>query len=339
MHAVFLDGAAVKFVKILARGAHVDVKDIDLGVGVFVARQHRVLCGVHAADLRAVRLALFAAAVTARADTLHENDLFGVLAVGRAQELARGRACGVRQTLELERRDDVLRAIISILVEFLKADRLEAGRDYNGAVLFVDVFIPLLIVDRTRGADFRAEAAFAVFQHVAGVGVDDGDLRNGLRERNIDRASIVHAEIKLVRHLLHRAFFHACAAARTEVLVYKACFSFDLHAEIADKAADARDLAVGENADILVLRGVDHLRGQNARGAVERRECLVELCHLAADRRLLLDDVDGKSGFGDIECRLYAGNTAADDERALRDGCLARGERRVQMHLRDGGSR
>ncbi len=46
---------------------------------------------------------------------------------------------------------------------------------------------------------------------------------------------------------------------------------------------------------------LDHLGGQDAGGAVEGRERLVELGHVAADRRLALDQVDREAGVGELE--------------------------------------
>ena len=62
---------------------------------------------------------------------------------------------------------------------------------------------------------------------------------------------------------------------------------------------------------------------------------LVDLSHLTADGRLLLDDVDLKARISDIERGLNTCNTAADNERALCYGTLARDERRVQVNLCD----
>ena len=72
----------------------------------------------------------------------------------------------------------------------------------------------LLVVDRPGGADLRAHAALAVFEHVAVVGIDGRDLRHGLRKRDIDRAAVVHAEVKLVRNLLLRTLFRAQRRSR-----------------------------------------------------------------------------------------------------------------------------
>ena len=57
VNAVLLDRAAVELVEVLAGGTHVDVEHIHIGVRVLVADEHRVLGGVHAADLGAVLLA------------------------------------------------------------------------------------------------------------------------------------------------------------------------------------------------------------------------------------------------------------------------------------------
>ena len=69
---------------------------------------------------------------------------------------------------------------------------------------------------------------------------------------------------------------------------------------------------------------VDHLRGEDAGRAVQGREGLVQLGHLAADGGLLFDDVDLEARVGDVQRRLDAGDAAADDQRALGDGAFAR---------------
>ena len=108
--------------------------------------------------------------------------------------------------------------------------------------------------------------------------------------------------------------------------------------EIADEAADGFDLGIGIDVDFFVLRTVNHFRCQDARRAVERRERLVDLGHLAADGRLLFDDIDLKASLGNVQRRLDARDAAANDERALGDRAAARGQRRVQMYLGDGGA-
>lgn len=122
-------------------------------------------------------------------------------------------------------------------------------------------------------------------------------------------------------------------AAGAEVFFDVARLLLDGDVEVADKSLDGCDLRVGIDLYVLVLSRVDHLRGQDARRAVEGREGLVELRHLTADSRLCLDDVDRESGVGDVERGLDTRDTAAYNERALCDGRLAGGERRVEIDL------
>ena len=64
-----------------------------------------------------------------------------------------------------------------------------------------------------------------------------------------------------------------------------------------------------------MLADRDHLRREDAGGAVEGREGLVEHRHVAADGAGALDEVDLLAGVGDLERGLDAGDAAADDQR------------------------
>ena len=333
MHAVFFHGAAIELVEVLAGGTHVDIENIHLSVGVFIADEHGMLCRIHTADLGAILLALFRTGGAARADTLHKHDRMRMLAVGRTQQRAARRTRGVHETLELQRSDNILRLRIGIFVELLHGDRIEAGRHDDGAVFLLHELVFRLIVDCARTAHLGANAALAGFQHHAVLRVDGRDLRNSLCKRDIDRTAIVHAEVEFVGNLLLRAFFGAQTAAGADILFDIARLTLDSDIEIADKALDIRDLGIGEDADLLVLRHIHHFRCQNTGSAIERREGLVELCHFAADGGLGLHDVDGETGVGDVKRRLDTGNTAADNERPLGDGTFAGGKRCVEVDL------
>ena len=81
--------------------------------------------------------------------------------------------------------------------------------------------------------------------------------------------------------------------------------------------------------------GRDHPRGQDARRAVERRERLVELGHVAADRGLALDQVDREARVGDLERGRDAGDAAADDQGGRVDRHPDRLERRLLADAED----
>ncbi|OPZ68613.1 MAG: hypothetical protein BWY81_00779 [Firmicutes bacterium ADurb.Bin467] len=335
LDAVLLGGAAVELVEVLAGRAHVDVEHAHADVRVLLAHEHRVLRGVHAADLRAVGLALARVLGAARADALYEHDLVRVFAVRRAHELPLRGPGGVQDALELERCHDVGALLIRVLAEFLQRDWPESRRGDDRAVPALDHFIPLVVVDRAGGAYLLADAALAGPELDALARVDRRDVRDRLRERDVDRAAVVEPHVELVLALSRRALRDALGAAGAPVRVNIARLFANRHREISDEARDLLDLAVGEQLDVRALRGLDHLRRQYARGAVERRERLVELRHAAADRRRFLDDIDLVARLGDIERRLYARDAAADHERALRDRALPGRERRVFQHLRD----
>ena len=337
VHAVFLDGAAVELIEVLAGGAHVDIEHIYVRIGIFFAAEHGVLCRIHAADFGAIALALLRV-FAPRAHALDKNDRLRVRTIGRTKQRSARGACRVHETLKLQTRNNVRALRVSELVELRKIDGVKARRCDDCAVFALDDGILLLIINRARRADLGAHAALAVFEHVAVVGVNRRNLRNRLRKGDVNRAPGIEAEVKRVRDLFLRTLFRARAAAGANILVDKAGLAANFHVEIADEAAHLFDLRVGVDVNFFVLRAVDHFGGQNARCAVKRRERLVDLRHFAADGRLLLDDIDLKTGLRDIECRLNARDAAADDKRPLRDRAGAGGKRRVQLHLCNRGS-
>ncbi len=83
------------------------------------------------------------------------------------------------------------------------------------------------------------------------------------------------------------------------------------------------------------LADIDHLRGHDALGAVEGREGLGELGHVAADGGVPLDQHHLVAAVGDIEGRLDAGDAAADDQGPLGDRHGDRLELAVLLHPLD----
>ena len=69
----------------------------------------------------------------------------------------------------------------------------------------------------------------------------------------------------------------------------------------------------------------------------KRGEGLVELGHVAADRRLALDQVDVVAGVGQFEGGLQSGDAAADDQRRRIDLDLHRLQRPLVLHALGAG--
>ena len=319
------DGSAPEFVVAFAGGTGVHEEDVGLAVVDFMVVEHGVLGGVHAADFGAVGDPFFSGT---RADALYEDDLFRLLAVGGAQNLAAGRAGGRCQTLEGHAVDDVGDlAVTEFAVPFdlrafgLFADvvEVEAGGDDDGTDRFDDQLVLLLEVYGAWTADFLADAAFTGFEHGAVFAVDDRGVGYGLGKGDVDGRTHADVAVEFVGDLFLGAFGHADAAAGAFVFIDGAGPFLDRDLEVADVTFDEFDLGVGVELDLGVVGNVDHFGGHDALGTVQGREGLGELGHVAADGGLALDQDDFVAAVGDVEGRLDAGDAAADDEGSLGD--------------------
>ena len=248
---VLLDSAAIELVEVLTGSTHVDVEYVYLGIRIFFADKHSVLCGIHTAYLRAVGLALLV--VASRAYALHENDSVRVALIGGTEKCSAVRTCGIHKSLKLERSYNVGALVICKFVVFIEIYRVEAGRNNDSAVLLLDDSILLLVVDSTCRADLRADAALACFEHHAVIRVDSCDLRDSLSERDIYCRAVIESHIELVGDLFHRALFCTESAARTLCLVNIASLFLYLDSEVSDKALDVLYLAERVDSYLLIL--------------------------------------------------------------------------------------
>ena len=80
MYAVLLNRSSVELVKVLSGRSYVYIEYVYVCIGILFSCKHSVLCGIHAAYLRAVRLA--AAVVRTGAHALYKYDCMRMLAVG-----------------------------------------------------------------------------------------------------------------------------------------------------------------------------------------------------------------------------------------------------------------
>ena len=157
---------------------------------------------------------------------------------------------------------------------------------------------------------------------VLGDGVGVGD---GLRVELVDGLALAELLVVLVGDD-DGADRGALAAARAEVGVDEAGVVEDLGPEVAGLALEAGELGVGDDLDVEVPPGFDQLRRQRAHRAVVGGEGLVELRHVAAEGRRLLDEVDLVPALGEVERTLDAGDAATEDESSTgRGGTISPG--------------
>ena len=99
--------------------------------------------------------------------------------------------------------------------------------------------------------------------------VDDDDLGDRLRERDVDGLGRLQPLVKSIRSL-GRTLLDADLATDAGGPVDIRGFAADIHREVADVALDLVDLAVGQQLDVLVLGAVHHARREDTGRAVER---------------------------------------------------------------------
>ena len=286
---------------------------------------------IHAADFAAVALA--ATAHVTRAYAGNDNNLLRLLTGRRTNEMTFGRTCCVRQTLQLQRGDNILAGTVAIFTKLVERQRLKACCQYNRTVFFRNQLIGLRVINCSCRANLGADATFTGLELDAGLAVNNRHLRNGLCKGNIDCAAILQSHIEFARSFAGRTFFGTNAAAAAHISLHAACFFADCHIKITHKAAYAFYLAIGIERNIFMIRCIHHLRCQDAGRAVECREGFVELRHTAADCRLLLHNIYLVACFCNIQRRLNTGNTAADNQCALHYLAFARLQRSIKAHL------
>ena len=327
---ILLNRAPHEFIVAFPPGANIHVEDVRVAVMHFVLIEHRMLCGVHAADLRAILNSLSGVARTGAGD---EHNFFWYSSVGWTARFSKRRAGSGEKAFKLQPGQNVFVSAVTIFRKEGCLLDVEAGRNDNGTNLDVDHLILLVEVDRVRRAFGLAEFAFAVLEVRASCPVNDRLIRNSLRERNIDCAAQAEPRIELARNFLDGARRCALAAAGACPLVDALCLLPDACRKIADETGKAFHFCIGVERDVRMLRDFHHPRRQDALRTVKRWERLRQLGHMSADGRIVLDQDDFLSGVGDVERSLNAGDPSADHQRRFRDGDFDGKEGPVPLHF------
>ncbi len=159
-----------------------------------------------------------------------------------------------------------------------------------------------------RGLDRAVALAGGVALLVDHVGAGDG-----LRIQLVDGLALAEAFVVLVADR-DGADRDALAAARAHIGVDEARVVVHLGAEVAGLALETGELGVGDDLDVEVPAGFDQLRRQRTHRTVVGGEGLVELRHVAAEGRRLLDQIDLVPPLGQVEGTLDAGDASAQHE-------------------------
>jgi hypothetical protein len=132
-----------------------------------------------------------------------------------------------------------------------------------------------------------------------------------LRKETVYGSAVTHVLIELIRQA-HGTGRGTVSAPFTPVRHYVAGLLTDLDLEMAFPPPHFFYFAVRKNFYVWVLGRLQHLRGEDARGTVIGRKCLVELGHTAAYSGLTLDEVHFETRFGQVQGRLNPAYSATD---------------------------
>ncbi len=151
--AQFLPSAVIG-VKVLAKGAHVHLENVNLDAGHVFHGQHGFFGGVHAAYRRAIGMFL-----VSRTNALQEGDALWLRAVGRTLDVPQGRPRGAEHPLELHGRDDVGIAPVAPLWRLARIVELVAGGQHHCTDFQRLFLLNVVVVDRIGLAGIDAGKA------------------------------------------------------------------------------------------------------------------------------------------------------------------------------------
>ena len=131
---------------------------------------------------------------------------------------------------------------------------------------------------------------------------------------DVDGFPVDKSVLVLVGDVLHRALGETVAAARTLLGIDVPGLLQYGDFEVAGLSLDLLDLVVGQDVDVRVSGAVRHLRGEDTRGAVVRRERLVQTAHDASDGGVLLHQEDVYAAVCQIQGCLDSRDSSTDNQ-------------------------
>ena len=151
-----------------------------------ILQEHRVLYGVHAADVGAIGIPPFCRSGT---HALNESDGPGRFLIGGTNEVSVRGATGTDQAFELHGGDHVLVAAVTVFIQLGGIVDIDARRDNYGTDLNVYERIFIIVVDALLLAYLQALSAGDGVVSQAVLHVYQVRRRDRLRQLHIDGLS------------------------------------------------------------------------------------------------------------------------------------------------------
>ena len=207
MYSIFLCRSTIEFIKVLPRSTDINIKYIYICIRIFFSGQHGMLCRIHAANFRAIRLT--AARNISAANTLDKNNCVRMFSIRRTQKLTAGRAGCIGNSLKFQRGYNIWALSICILIKIIQFNRIKSSCYHNCTITLFDQFIFLCIINSASSANLRTQPTFTSGQFCTIICINGSYFRHGLSKRNINSPALIHTQVELIRYIFLRAFLRA----------------------------------------------------------------------------------------------------------------------------------
>jgi hypothetical protein len=218
---------------------------------------------------------------------------------------------GAHQPFVVHTGDHILHLSITIPVPHLRIKRLKARRQNDRRYSHLYSLRRLTEIDGLILTDSFANTTLLLLQ-VETVFVNVGDQGNGLSEIDMDGFVLRYSLIELIR-VLDRAVFYTGRAAPALVLQDIPGLLGQSYLEVPCFALYTVNVSVGEDFYVGMPADLDQFGRKYSDGAVVGGKGLVQLGHVAANGRCLVDQVNPKARIGKIKRRLDPADAPADN--------------------------
>ena len=234
----------------------------------------------------------------------------GMLLVGGTQDLALVRPGGAHQPFVVKTGDHVLHLSVAVVICHLRIEWLKARRQNDRPDVDFHLLCRLIQIDRLILTDSFANTTFLLFQ-VKTAFVNIRDQGNGLREVDMDGFMLRYFLIKLIG-VFDRAVLHAGRTTRAFALYNISGLFIQGDLEVSCLTFDTVNFRIRQDLYVGMPADLDQFGREYSDGAVIGGKGLVQLGHMAANRRRFVNQVHLKSRSSKVKRGLNTADPSAD---------------------------
>src|SRR4030042_6660155 len=234
-----------------------------------------------------------------------------MLLVGSTQYLTLVWPCGAHQPFIVHTGNHVLKLPVAIFISHLGIKWLKARRQNDRPYINFYLFRRLIEIDGLILTDSFANTTFLLFQ-VDAAFINIRDQGNGLSEIDMDGFILRYFLIKLIG-VFDWAIFYTGRTTRAFALQNISGLFGQGDLKVSCFPDDTINLSVRQDLYVGMPADLDQFGCEYSDGAVIGRKGLVQLGHMAANGRCLVDQVNLKTSSGKIKRGLNTADSSTDN--------------------------